>query len=113
MMQGVVCDFDARDGVGIIDADDGEVVLINASNPLQRTEPPLGPAPRVEFVAHQINVGFHAFSSSISFAMVTPSLHTSLRVVAHVNAHRCLRRSPDGRLYARGNNARQCIEVLC
>jgi hypothetical protein len=23
-MQGVVCDFDARDGVGIIDADDGE-----------------------------------------------------------------------------------------
>jgi cold shock CspA family protein len=60
MLQGIVCDFDARDGVGIIESDGGLVVLFNTDNLEYEEDTPLRPGTRVKFVAHESKVGFHA-----------------------------------------------------
>jgi len=38
MLQGTVSEFDARDGVGLIESDDGKIVLFNTRN-LQWDDP--------------------------------------------------------------------------
>ena len=60
MMQGTVSDFDAEDGVGIIESDDGDIVFFNTDN-LQAFDPELlAIGVRVLFQSHQGELGPHA-----------------------------------------------------
>jgi len=59
-MHGVVTAFDAKDGVGIIDAEDGELVFFNSANVRDVEEHTLAVGMRVKFVAHESELGVHA-----------------------------------------------------
>ena len=59
-MHGVVTAFDANDGVGIIDGENGELVLFNSANLRHPDERWLRVGTRVRFVAHQSEHGIHA-----------------------------------------------------
>jgi cold shock CspA family protein len=65
-MRGTVSEFDVKAGVGIIEADDGELVFFNRGN-LQDFDAPLLPVgTRVKFQAHESELGAHA-----DFVLVT------------------------------------------
>lgn len=60
MMQGTVSDFDAEDGVGIIESDDGDIVFFNTDN-LELFDPELlAIGVRVLFQSHEGELGPHA-----------------------------------------------------
>jgi cold shock CspA family protein len=61
-MQGVVSAFDTDGGVGIIDADDGEIVLFNRDN-LRSVDPAhIAVGARVRFRSHEGGLAPHADS---------------------------------------------------
>lgn len=59
-MQGVVSEFDRSAGVGIIDADDGGMVLFSRANLRAEDARGLAVGARVKFHAHEDALGRHA-----------------------------------------------------
>lgn len=59
-MHGVITEFDAKDGVGIIDAEDGELVLFSSANVQLADEHSLRVGTRVTFLTHRSDLGLHA-----------------------------------------------------
>jgi cold shock CspA family protein len=60
MLNGFVSEFDPADGVGIIEAEDGDIVFFNAGNLDVRQLSMLDVGSSVEFAAHQDAFGPHA-----------------------------------------------------
>jgi cold shock CspA family protein len=59
-MQGVVTEFDKKAGVGLIDADDGGIVLFNRANLRADDARTMAVGTRVKFHAHEDALGRHA-----------------------------------------------------
>jgi cold shock CspA family protein len=60
MKQGIVSEFDATGGFGIIDAEDGHIVFFNKSNLEGTNAAAIGIGTRVQFQAHEDTLGPHA-----------------------------------------------------
>ena len=60
MMQGIVSDFDATSGVGIIESDDGDIVFFNTNNVETFDTDLLTIGLRVLFQSHEGELGPHA-----------------------------------------------------
>ncbi len=60
MMQGIVSDFDASSGVGIIESDEGDIVFFNTDNVDSFDADLLTTGLRVIFHFHQGELGPHA-----------------------------------------------------
>lgn len=60
MLNGFVSEFDPMDGLGLIESDDGDIILFNASNLDVRQLSMLSVGSSVEFAAHEGTLGPHA-----------------------------------------------------
>lgn len=60
MLNGFVSEFDPMDGVGLIEADDGDLIFFNASNLDTSQLSMLSVGSSVEFAAHAGTFGPHA-----------------------------------------------------
>ena len=59
-MHGIVSEFDPKAGVGIIEADDGEIVFFNRDNVRAFDSASLSIGTRVKFQSHESELGIHA-----------------------------------------------------
>ena len=60
MEQGIVSEFDARGGFGIIDTEDGRIVFFNKSNLEQPDVAAIDIGTHVQFKWHEAQLGPHA-----------------------------------------------------
>ena len=60
LKQGIVSEFDAKGGFGIIDAEDGHIVLFNKNNLEEPYRAAINICTHVQFKSHESKLGSHA-----------------------------------------------------